>query len=169
MDELDPNLSLDWSGQSFRGLPALREKVVERLGLCTAMLLGSTDFIDEARRIQCMLGGVMRQVGFMAAAALYGFRHNLTTLAKDHANCSFMASRLVGNSALDIDLQGVQTNILYFKVKAGTQRAAGLVDELAEEGIGALNVGSLVRLVTSINVARKDCELAVETIIRLLK
>jgi len=134
-----------------------------------AMLLGSTDFIDEARRIQCMLGGVMRQVGFMAAAALYGFRHNLTTLAKDHANCSFMASRLAGNSALDIDLQGVQTNILYFKVKAGTQRAAGLVDELAEEGIGALNVGSLVRLVTSINVARKDCELAVETIIRLLK
>lgn len=32
LDELDPNLSLDWSGQSFRGLPALREKVVERWG-----------------------------------------------------------------------------------------------------------------------------------------
>lgn len=134
-----------------------------------AMLLGSSDFIDEARRIQCMLGGVMRQVGFMAAAALYGFRHNMTKLAEDHANCSFMASRLAGNSALDIDLQGVQTNILYFNVKAGIQRAARLVDELAEDGIGVLNVGSLVRLVTSINVARKDCELAVEAIIRLLK
>jgi hypothetical protein len=32
LDELDPNLSLDWSGQSFKGLPALREKVVERWG-----------------------------------------------------------------------------------------------------------------------------------------
>lgn len=32
LDELDPKLSLDWSGQSFRGLPTLREKVVERWG-----------------------------------------------------------------------------------------------------------------------------------------
>jgi len=32
LDELDPNLSLDWSGESFRGLPALRKKVVERWG-----------------------------------------------------------------------------------------------------------------------------------------
>lgn len=134
-----------------------------------AMLLGSSDFTNEARRIQCMLGGVMRQVGFMAAAALYGFRHNMERLEDDHANCSFMANQLAGHSALEIDLQGVQTNILYFNVKAGTQRAARLVDELAEDGIGALNVGSLVRLVTSINVSRKDCELAVEAVNRLLK
>lgn len=32
LDELDPNLSLDWSGRSFRGLPTLRQKVVERWG-----------------------------------------------------------------------------------------------------------------------------------------
>ena len=134
-----------------------------------AMLLGSSHFINEARRVQSMLGGVMRQVGFMAAAALYGLRHNMTRLAEDHANCSFIARRLAGNSALEINLQGVQTNILYFNVKAGTQRAARLVNELAEDGIGALNVGSLVRLVTSINVSRRDCELAVEAVNRLLK
>lgn len=132
------------------------------------MLLGSSDFIDEARRIQCMLGGVMRQVGFMAAAALYGFRHNMERLEEDHANCSFMANRLADHVALEIDLQGVQTNMLYLNVKAGTQRAARLVAELAEEGVGALNVGSLVRLVTSKNVSRQDCEYAVHTINRLL-
>ena len=32
LDKLDPNLRLDWSGQSFRGLPTLREKVVARWG-----------------------------------------------------------------------------------------------------------------------------------------
>jgi len=32
LDELDPDLSLDWSGQSFQGLPSLREKVVQRWG-----------------------------------------------------------------------------------------------------------------------------------------
>lgn len=37
--ELDPNLSLDWSGQSFQGLPSLREKVIDRWGyapVCSA-------------------------------------------------------------------------------------------------------------------------------------
>ena len=93
----------------------------------------------------------------------------MARLADDHGNCSFMANRLAAHSALEIDLQGVQTNILYFDVKAGAQRAARLVDELAEDGIGALNIGSLIRLVTSINVSRKDCAYAVEAIHRLLK
>jgi aspartate/methionine/tyrosine aminotransferase len=32
LDELDPGLLLDWSGQSFQGMPSLREKVVQRWG-----------------------------------------------------------------------------------------------------------------------------------------
>ncbi|MEM1235554.1 MAG: pyridoxal phosphate-dependent aminotransferase [Pseudomonadota bacterium] len=39
LDDLDPELPLDWNGQSFRGLPALRENVIARAGLsgvCTA-------------------------------------------------------------------------------------------------------------------------------------
>jgi aspartate/methionine/tyrosine aminotransferase len=39
LDALDPGLSLDWSGQSFMGLPSLREEVIERWGygpVCTA-------------------------------------------------------------------------------------------------------------------------------------
>jgi len=32
LSELDPELSLDWSGQSFQGLPELRHRVVERWG-----------------------------------------------------------------------------------------------------------------------------------------
>lgn len=141
-------------------------------GLCApmgAMLLGSSDFIKEARRIQCMLGGVMRQVGFMAAAALYGFRHNMTRLEEDHENCLLMANQLARHSALEIDPQDVQTNILYFTVKDGAQRASKLVNEMADQGIGALSLGSLVRLVTSSNVTRKDCEYAAATIARLLE
>lgn len=134
-----------------------------------AMLLGPSEFIREARRIQSMLGGVMRQVGFMAAAAHYGYRHNMERLAEDHANCHFMAERLAENPALEVDPGSVETNILYCDVKAGVERAARLVGELADSGVGVLNVGSLVRLVTSINVSRKDCEQAVKSIDQLLK
>ena len=133
-----------------------------------AVLLGTDEFIKEARRIQCMLGGVMRQVGFMAAAALYGFRHNLQRLAEDHANCLSMARDLAGHPALEIDLEGVQTNILYCRVKSGPERATSLVEDLAQQGIGALAVGPLLRLVTSLNVTTDECRLAAETISRLL-
>lgn len=133
-----------------------------------AVLLGPAGFVREARRIQCLLGGVMRQVGFMAAAALYGFHHNMQRLAEDHANCLLMAQRLAGHPALEIDLAGVQTNILYCRVTAGPERAARLVEELAGQGIGALAVGPLLRLVTSLNVSARDCEHAASTIDRLL-
>jgi len=32
LNDLDPDLSLDWSGQSFYGLPELRRRVVETQG-----------------------------------------------------------------------------------------------------------------------------------------
>ncbi len=133
-----------------------------------ALLLGTHDFVKESRRIQCMLGGVMRQVGFMAAAALFGFRNNMQRLAQDHAHCRRMAEMLAGHPALEIDLEGVQTNILYCKVKAGAERAAWVVEELAARGIGILAVGSLLRLVTSLNVTADDCAFAADEIARLL-
>ncbi len=33
LDALDPEMSLDWNQKSFRGLPALRERVIEQAGL----------------------------------------------------------------------------------------------------------------------------------------
>ena len=133
-----------------------------------ALLLGSADFIAEARRIQKMLGGVMRQVGFMAAGALFGFRHNLDRLAEDHANASLLARALAPNPALEIDLEAIQTNIIYFKVKEGAARASSLIGEMNAHGVKAFNLGSLVRLVTSLNVTRNDCEYAAATINRLI-
>ena len=133
-----------------------------------ALLVGSSDFIAESRRIQAMLGGVMRQVGFMAAAALYGFRHNRDRLAEDHENCALIADRLVEHPTIEIDRDGVETNLLYFGVKGGTEKAAWLVERLAEKGIGAFNLGPLIRLVTNLNVSREDCIYTADVITDLL-
>lgn len=134
-----------------------------------ALLLGPAAFIAEARRLQTMLGGVMRQVGFMAAAALYGFRHQLERLAEDHANAALLADQLAGNPALEIDREAVQTNILYLKVKAGAERAAQLAVELDRKGIKVLAMGPLLRLVTSLNVSREECARAADQINQLLE
>jgi threonine aldolase len=115
-----------------------------------------------------MLGGRMRQVGFMAAAALYGFEHNLDRLVEDHANAQHMARVLAANPALAVEPSRVETNIVYFRVKAGAERAARLVAELEAEQVRAWCLGPLLRLVTSLNVDRADCDFAAHKINELL-
>lgn len=134
-----------------------------------ALLLGPAEFIAEGRRIQSMLGGVMRQVGFMAAAALYAFHNNMDRLVEDHANARLIAEALAENPAVEIDLDGVQTNILYFTSAGGAGQAARLVSELEPLGIGAWAVGEKIRLVTSLNVSRDDCLRAAAAINELLR
>jgi len=133
-----------------------------------ALLLGSKEFIREARRVQAMLGGVMRQIGFMAAAAQYGFEHNLDRLAEDHANAKLIANAIAANPALKIDPAHVETNILYFTVRAGQSRAERLVEELAGHDVKAWTLGPRIRLVTSLNVDRRACEYAATKINELL-
>ena len=127
-----------------------------------AVLLGSTDFVHEARRVQQMLGGVMRQVGFMAAASLYSFEHNREHLAEDHDNALFLAKALSNVAGITIDVDGVQTNMVYVDVDEGTSRASALVVQLDAAGIRTLNVGPRIRFVTSMLVTHKDCERAVK-------
>lgn len=134
-----------------------------------ALLLGTKAFIDEARRIQAMLGGVMRQVGFMAAAALHAVDHNMERLTEDHDHARLIANTIADNPGLEIEPAHVETNILYFRVREGEGRAAQLVADLEKQRVLAWNLGGLVRLVTSLNVDRKDCEYAAAKINELLQ
>jgi threonine aldolase len=133
-----------------------------------ALLLGEKEFIQEAKRMQAILGGVMRQVGFMAAGALYGFQKNLGRLADDHANAKRIAELIAPNPKLELDPAHVETNILYFQVKEGPARAARLAAELDQRGIRAWALKDLIRIVTSLNVDRSGCERAAACINELL-
>ena len=133
-----------------------------------AALLGDKDFIHEARRIQLMLGGVMRQVGFMAAAALYAFDNNRQRLEQDHDNAHYLANGLARAPGIEIDMESVETNMVYARVLAGANRAGELVRELDKKGVRCLNVGPLIRFVTSMLVNRADCEKAVAVFQELL-
>ena len=133
-----------------------------------SLVLGSRDFIDRAHRARKLLGGGMRQVGILAAAGLWALDHHVKRLAEDHANARHIAEAIAVNPGLEIEPAHVETNILYFKVKAGEERAAQLVAELETEGVKAWALGSLIRLVTSLNVDRAGCDFAADRIDQLL-
>lgn len=79
-----------------------------------SIVLGERAFIDEARHNRKMLGGGLRQVGVLAAAALVALEEMIGRLAEDHANARLLAERLASLPGLVLDLELVQTNIVRF-------------------------------------------------------
>lgn len=88
-----------------------------------SVLAGPADFITEARRVRKMLGGGMRQAGIIAACGIVSLNSMIDRLAEDHANCKWMAARLSELKAVDVDLDLVQTNLLFFNISGSAPEA----------------------------------------------
>jgi threonine aldolase len=121
-----------------------------------ACLAGSDELIEEAWRYKQMLGGSMRQAGFVAAAARYGLQHNVERLADDHANAKFLAEGLAEINGVEIDPSTVETNIVIFDVADAT----GLHDKLKAAGVETSLLEGRVRMVTHLDVDRAGIEKA---------
>ena len=88
-------------------------------GLCApvgSMLAGSKEFIARATKIRKSLGGGMRQVGILAAAGLIALREMSTweRLQEDHDNARALAEGLAKIPYIDINLDRVKTNMVFF-------------------------------------------------------
>ncbi|MCX6358419.1 MAG: beta-eliminating lyase-related protein [Armatimonadetes bacterium] len=130
-----------------------------------SVLCGPSDFIERARRFRKQMGGGLRQVGVLAACGIVALEGMVRRLAEDHANARLMAERLCGVAGIGLDLETVQTNMVYLTCAAPAQR---LVDALRAEGVLCLALGSRrVRLVTHRCVSADQCRQAGATIARI--
>jgi threonine aldolase len=130
-----------------------------------SLLCGPSDFIDRARRIRKQMGGGLRQVGVLAACGIPALEGMVHRLAEDHANARLMAEGLCGVPGITLDLETVQTNMVYLTCAAPAQR---LVDALRREGVLCLALGSRrVRLVTHRCVSEEQCRQACAAIARI--
>jgi threonine aldolase len=130
-----------------------------------SMLVGSKEHIAKARSFRKALGGGMRQAGILAAAGLIALNEMPWRLKDDHANARLLAEAVAACPGAEIDLEGVQTNIVIFKVADATAVVAGL----KAEGVVASAIGpDAVRLVTHFDVSLEECERVAEMLPRLL-
>lgn len=81
-----------------------------------SVLCGSKATIHRAHRYRKMLGGGMRQAGIIAAAGLYALENNVAGLVDDHARAHRLATALAAMPGAEIDVAGVQSNIVIFDV-----------------------------------------------------
>jgi threonine aldolase len=123
-----------------------------------AVLVGSSELIEEAWRYKQMFGGALRQAGVIASAMIYALDHHVERLAEDHENAKLLAEGLAELDGIELDPGKVETNIVVFEVK-DTDR---FVARLAEQGVEMSVVGGRVRAVTHLDVDRPGIERALE-------
>ncbi len=126
-----------------------------------SLICGSSDFIAEARRNRKVLGGGMRQSGIIAAAGITALEQMVDRLAEDHDNAKHLAEGIAHIAGLSIELNRIQTNIVYFETADERFTAEALVGQLAERGIKILQVApNRLRAVTHYGISTEDIDLA---------
>lgn len=123
-----------------------------------ACLAGDDDVITRANEVRKRLGGVMRQSGVLAAAALYGLEHHLERLAEDHARAADFAH--VVDRAIAATVMPPETNIVMVDLAPGLD-AANVARKVAREGVlVSVWTPSRLRIVLHLDVSEDEARTA---------
>jgi threonine aldolase len=134
-----------------------------------SMLLGSREFIAEARIGRKLLGGGMRQAGVLAAAGLVALEETPKILHRDHENARHLAEGIAHMKGVGLDPTKVVTNIVIFDVRATGRTADEMVAELEKLGILSQTTAKYsVRFVTHYDVDRAGADRAIAALAKIL-
>ncbi len=130
-------------------------------------LAGTREFIQKARRARKLFGGGMRQVGILAAGALYAVQHNRERLVEDHANASLLADYVERSPGLSLEPKP-ETNILVVRIDRSLGTSIEFSRALSGRGIGVLPFGpEHIRFVTHLDVTRSQSDQAGQILVEL--
>jgi threonine aldolase len=129
-------------------------------------ICGSAQDIKKARRIRKMFGGGMRQVGIIAAGALYALENNRKRLQDDHDLAKILAVGLHKLDHIKIDPDTVETNIVIFETDIPVE---SLLKQAEEFGLLMGPFGPhKIRIVTHLNVNRDDIDSALDILAKVV-
>ena len=136
-------------------------------------LAGPSELILRAKRLRRMFGGMMRQVGVLAAAGLYALDNHLERLAEDHRRAELLAGALA--EIPGVHVVSPDTNIVRFRLngdhpiaRAAMRGEADLVALAAAQGLGLTGAGGTFRAVTHLQIDDDALNLAVDILQALL-
>ena len=134
------------------------------------VLAGSHAFIEECWPWKHRLGGGMRQAGIIAAAGLHALDYHVERLAEDHENARHLAEGLSRMQGLKVDLEGVETNIVFVECKNLKMDAFALKELLEKHNILIDAVhSSKFRLVTHLDITPVDINYSIDMLVNVMK
>ncbi len=126
-----------------------------------SLLVGTKEFIHQARRVRKVMGGGMRQAGFLAAAGLYALKNNVERLTQDHAKAKELETAFLKCDWVQTALP-VETNILVVILKDETKRDP-IIRKFEETGVKVSAFGpGMIRLVTHLDISQENVAYTIE-------
>jgi threonine aldolase len=133
-----------------------------------SILVGSKEDIAKALRIRKLFGGAMRQVGFLAAAAIYALDNNISRLAEDHRKAKEIGHVLESASYVT-KVEIIETNIVIFYVdqKIGDEN---FIIKMKEKNILLTPMGEgRIRIVTHLDYTDQMHKILIEELKKFQK
>ena len=135
-----------------------------------SLIIGTKQFIHEAKKIRKALGGGMRQAGIIASAGIYSFNHMIDRLEEDHESAQILAKKLSKIKNLFVDLGLVKTNIVFIYLKHNRLSDEEFLFQLKENNIKIDYKGNRkFRLVTHHDFKKNEIDTVVSTMSNILK
>jgi threonine aldolase len=164
-----------WNASVATGIPIKTYcDLVDSISLCFSkglgapvgsIIVGSQEFIEQARYYRKAFGGGMRQAGILAAAAIYAINNNIERLEEDHRRARVLADFITTLPGVEIDKESLQTNIVIFNVKNSGLSGQQVVDHLHKKGIKMLTfAGTKMRAVTHMQISDQDIQSAISAL-----
>ena len=136
-------------------------------GLCApigSLLAGDQATIAKARKYRKLLGGGMRQSGILAAAGLIALNDMTLRLSEDHENALYLAQLLLKTGKVDLDVNRVHINMVFFNFKDPHFNHDGFVEYLAQHNIKINPHWGNYRFVTHYWISREHLDRVVALI-----
>jgi threonine aldolase len=135
-----------------------------------SLVAGSKDFIKRVHRFRKLVGGGMRQIGFLAAAGIYALDHHIDRMEEDHRKAKKLAQGFAGIKNLLIHPEEVETNILFFDVSPAERTAQEVAAALREKGVRVHPTAKTrIRCVAHLDVSSDDIDRALEAVKEVMK
>ena len=150
-------------------------KVFDTISVCLSkglgapigsLLISDKATIKRALRIRKMLGGGMRQVGYLAAAGIYAIQNNVNRLVDDHRRAKQLGDILQTLPWVE-KVEPVETNILIFSLKKGFDENL-LIEKLKQKSIFISSMGpGKLRIVTHLDYKEVMHNYVIDTLKKL--
>lgn len=141
-------------------------------GLCApvgSMLVGTTDFIEKARKNRKLMGGGLRQVGILAAAGIIALTEMASRLSDDHKNARYLADQLEKIESCHVHRDRLDINMVFFTLPESVISESALIEGLNSEKIRINGLeNDEYRFVTNYGVSIEDIDIVIQVMKKLI-
>jgi len=116
-----------------------------------SVLVGDEKHIHDAIRVRKILGGGMRQAGYLAAAGIYALENHLDRLAEDHQKAEEIGEVLTQLDFIE-KVEPIETNIIIFELDESKMSEQDFLAKLSQNNISIIGMGQgKLRMVTHLD------------------